>query len=87
MKPTAVHAPVEMHEIPLTGSNALYPVTVMPGWLKAISLVNPLTYEANALRVLLLGLAGSLALDFGVLLLAVVLGITAASLLLGRLAR
>jgi ABC-2 type transport system permease protein len=69
------------------GSNALYPVAVMPGWLKAISLVNPLTYEVNALRVLLLGLAGSLALDFGVLLLAVALGITAASLLLGRLAR
>ena len=36
-------------------SNALYPVAIMPGWLKAISLVNPLSYEVAALRGLLIG--------------------------------
>lgn len=41
----------------------------------------------NALRGLLLGTPADLAVDFGVLLLAAVLGIVAASSLLGRLAR
>jgi ABC-2 type transport system permease protein len=35
-------------------SNAIYPIDIMPGWLKAISLVNPLTYEVDALRALML---------------------------------
>lgn len=69
------------------GSNALYPVDVMPGWLQTVSKVNPLSYEVDALRGLLLGTPAHLALDFGVLLLAAALGITAASSLLGRLAR
>ncbi|KUN76318.1 ABC transporter permease [Streptomyces griseoruber] len=69
------------------GSNALYPVAIMPGWLQAISKVNPLSYEVDALRGLLLGTPAHLALDFGVLVLAAALGITAASALLGRLAR
>ncbi len=68
-------------------SNALYPIAVMPAWLKAISLVNPLTYEVNALRGLLIGTPANLALDFGVLALAVVLGVTTAASLIGRLAR
>ena len=42
--------------------------------------------EVNALQ-LLLGLPGNLAMDFAALLAATVAGITAASLLLGRLAR
>ncbi|MEV7007580.1 ABC transporter permease [Streptosporangium sp. NPDC051022] len=69
------------------GSNALYPVAVMPGWLQAISAVNPLSYQVDALRGLLLGTPSHLALDFAVLAAAAVIGITAASLLLGRLAR
>ncbi|MEU3615740.1 ABC transporter permease [Streptomyces sp. NPDC006872] len=69
------------------GSNALYPVAVMPGWLQAVSRVNPLSYEVDALRGLLLGTPAHLALDFGVLIVAAALGITAASSLLGRLAR
>jgi ABC-2 type transport system permease protein len=69
------------------GSNALYPVDVMPGWLQAVSKVNPLSYEVDALRGLLLGTPAHLALDFGVLIVAAALGITAASALLGRLAR
>ena len=69
------------------GSNALYPIDLMPGWLRAISVVNPLTYEVNALRTLLLGLPGTLALDLGVLVVAVVAGVSVAAALLDRLAR
>ncbi|MGW6911634.1 ABC transporter permease [Streptomyces sp. NPDC054940] len=69
------------------GSNALYPLSVMPGWLQAISKANPLSYQVDALRGLLLGTPAHLALDFAVLLVAAALGITAASSLLGRLAR
>jgi ABC-2 type transport system permease protein len=69
------------------GSNALYPVAVMPGWLQVISKVNPLSYQMDALRGLLLGTRAHLALDYGVLALAAALGILSASSLLGRLAR
>jgi ABC-2 type transport system permease protein len=34
-------------------SNAIYPVSIMPSWLQAISEVNPLTYEVDALRSLM----------------------------------
>ena len=68
-------------------SNALYPVTLMPTWVQAVALVNPLSYEVNALRVLLLGTPGNLALDFAVLVVAGTIGTAAASSLMGRLAR
>ncbi|WP_371479071.1 ABC transporter permease [Kitasatospora sp. NBC_00315] len=68
-------------------SNALYPVALMPGWLQAVSLVNPLSYEVDALRGLLLGTPSHLWADFGVLCLAALVGIGAASGLMGRLAR
>ncbi|MFE4538544.1 ABC transporter permease [Streptomyces scopuliridis] len=68
-------------------SNALYPVAIMPGWLQVVSKINPLSYQVDALRGLLLGTPSHLPLDFGVLLVAAVLGIAAASSLLGRLAR
>jgi ABC-2 type transport system permease protein len=35
-------------------SNAIYPIDLMPGWLRAISSANPLTYEVDALRSLML---------------------------------
>ncbi|MFJ1792079.1 ABC transporter permease [Kitasatospora griseola] len=69
------------------GSNALYPVDLMPGWLQAVSRANPLSYQVDALRGLLIGTPSHLPLDFGVLALATTAGITAASALLGRLAR
>ncbi|MFG2133675.1 ABC transporter permease [Streptomyces sp. NPDC048751] len=69
------------------GSNALYPVSVMPGWLQAISEVNPLSHQVDALRGLLLGTPADLPADFAVLAVAAALGIAAASSLLGRLAR
>jgi energy-coupling factor transporter ATP-binding protein EcfA2 len=36
-------------------SNALYPVAVMPGGLRVLNHVNPLSYEVEALRGLLVG--------------------------------
>jgi ABC-2 type transport system permease protein len=69
------------------GSSALYPVNLMPGWLKAFDYVNPLGYEVDALRGLLIGTPAELALDFGVLILASAIMISIASALLGRLAR
>jgi ABC-2 type transport system permease protein len=68
-------------------SNALYPVSVMPGWLRVLSRINPLSYEVDALRGMLIGTHSHIALDFGVMIFAVVLGIITASSLVSRLAR
>ena len=65
-------------------SNALYPVDVMPGWLRALSTVNPLSYEVDALRALLIGTPFNPA-DIVVLVVAAVIGIATASTLLRRL--
>ena len=52
-------------------SNAIYPISIMPAWLQALSHCNPLTYEVDALRGLMV-IGGtsvySLRLDMGVLL-------------------
>lgn len=51
-------------------SNAIYPISLMPRWLRIISLCNPLTYEVDGLRTLMLhGSTSSFGLgrDFAVL--------------------
>lgn len=68
-------------------SNALYPISVMPGWLQALSTINPLRYEIDALRGLLIGTPSNLPEDVAVLLLACVIGIAASSRLLRRLSQ
>ena len=68
-------------------SNALYPTALMPGWLQAISKVNPLSYEVDALRGLLIGVPTNLGLDVSVLVAAAVAGVVVASVLLPRLAK
>jgi ABC-2 type transport system permease protein len=65
-------------------SNALYPVNMMPPWLRVFSTVNPLSYEVNALRALLIGTPFNPA-DIVVLMVAAVLGIATTSTLLRRL--
>jgi len=35
-------------------SNAIYPVSLMPGWLKVISTINPLSYVVDAMRAILI---------------------------------
>ncbi|MEW6252895.1 MAG: ABC transporter permease [Planctomycetota bacterium] len=57
-------------------SNAIYPITVMPPWLQVVAHVNPLSYEVDALRALMLPTATSafgLGVDFSVLLATLVL--------------
>jgi ABC-2 type transport system permease protein len=68
-------------------SNALYPVHLMPGWLQAVNHVNPLSYEVEALRGLLIGTPARYLLTVGILLAWTVGGIATAASLLGRLAR
>jgi ABC-2 type transport system permease protein len=47
-------------------SSALYPLSLMPGWLHVIARINPLTYEVQGLRQMLVGVggAGEVWLDF-----------------------
>jgi ABC-2 type transport system permease protein len=57
-------------------SNAIYPTTIMPGWLKIVSHLNPLTYVVDALRTFML--AGStstfgLDTDYAVILLTTII--------------
>lgn len=52
-------------------SNAVYPLTIMPNWLKVAAHLNPLTYEVDAMRALMVRGGASvftLGLDFSVLL-------------------
>lgn len=69
------------------GSNALYPLALMPAWLQVVSRANPLSYQVDALRGLLLGTPAHLPLDFLVLVVAAAAGVVSASALLPRLAR
>lgn len=47
-------------------SNAIYPTSLMPDWLQIISHVNPLTYQVDGLRVLLLPESGLAHLGIGI---------------------
>jgi len=52
-------------------SNAIYPLALMPNWLRAIAIANPLSYAVDGLRALMLRGTHSqlgLGLDFAVLL-------------------
>ena len=69
-------------------SNAIYPVSLMPAWLRVVSHANPLTYEVDALRALMLTDGVSeygLLLDFGVLLSLTVVLIAIAAKMYGRM--
>ena len=59
-------------------SSAIYPIAMMPPWLQTVALLNPLTYQVDATRTMMIAggrSAHGLPLDFAVL------GITAAVLL------
>ncbi len=65
-------------------SSAIYPIELMPTWLKVLSRVNPLTYIVDALRSLLLtGDYSNLGIDIGVVILSVVV-LTALAILAFR---
>ncbi len=68
-------------------SNALYPISVMPWPLRYVSEANPMSYQVDALRGLLVGTPSHLLLDLGVLVLALGIMVTLAASLLMRLVR
>jgi ABC-2 type transport system permease protein len=64
----------------LFASNALYSVSIMPGWLQAVAKANPLTYQVEVLRRLLVGVGPNrLLLDSAVLIGGTVLAVAVAS--------
>ncbi len=70
-------------------SNAIYPIELMPHWLQSVSLSNPLTYEVDGIRTLMLqnGLSRyGLPIDFAVLLVLTGLCVAIAAHLYPRLA-
>ncbi len=69
-------------------SNAIYPITIMPGWLQTIAKANPLTYIVDGLRTLMLvnpPKAGSILVDFTVLIAVTIVMIVIGSLLYPRI--
>jgi ABC-2 type transport system permease protein len=51
-------------------SNAIYPIALMPEWLRGVALANPLTYLVDALRGLMIGGSQTihpLYIDFGIM--------------------
>jgi ABC-2 type transport system permease protein len=71
-------------------SNAIYPISVMPTWLKVVARVNPLTYQVDALRSLMVRGGQShfgLGVDFAVLVAAVALLSSLCARLYGKLAQ
>ncbi len=64
-------------------SNAIYPINIMPTWLQVISHLNPLTYEVDALRGLMLA-GGQMTYGFGVDIL-VLTGVTAVLVIIGSI--
>jgi ABC-2 type transport system permease protein len=71
-------------------SNAMYPIAIMPDWLKAVAHVNPLTYEVDAMRALMIQggtTSYGISADFAVLILALAVLTTISARLYPNLAR
>jgi ABC-2 type transport system permease protein len=69
-------------------SNAIYPLEIMPAWLRTLARANPLTYEVDALRALMIRGAGSIfgiATDFAVLVVGFALLVMIAARSYGRM--
>ena len=61
-----------MDDAPLFCLECIYPIAIMPAWLRVIARLNPLTYIVDALRGLILtGDLSRLCLDFTVLVFSV----------------
>jgi ABC-2 type transport system permease protein len=72
------HGMIFLFNLPmLFASNALYPLSVLPGWMRVIVLLNPTTYLIDAVRALAFGVDPTLPLflSLAVVLLFAVLGI------------
>jgi len=71
-------------------SNAIYPIAIMPDWLKVIAHYNPLTYEVDALRTLMINGGTSqygLPIDFAFLILSMIILTAIATALYPSIAR
>jgi ABC-2 type transport system permease protein len=71
-------------------SNAIYPVSMMPVWLQRVAHVNPLTYEVDAIRSLMLKGGESsygIGFDFAVLAITTIVLIAIAARLYPRVVR
>jgi len=69
-------------------SNAIYPVDIMPPWLRTVARANPLTYEVDALRALMIRDGASvfgLVTDYAVLLVVSAVLVAIAARLYGRM--
>jgi ABC-2 type transport system permease protein len=67
-------------------SNAIYPVSLMPGWLQAIVVVNPLSYVVDAFRALLItGDFSNLPIDILALIIATAVFLALASISIKRI--
>jgi ABC-2 type transport system permease protein len=72
------------------GSNAIYPLALMPDWLRIVALGNPLTYVVDGLRALMIKGAVSefgLVLDIIVLLATTAAAVAVAARLYPRMGR
>ena len=68
-------------------SNAIYPITIMPTWLQVIARSNPLSYQVDALRNLMLAggsINSSLITDFAVMLFTAIVLVIIGALLYPR---
>ena len=69
-------------------SSAIYPIDIMPTWLKVVAHINPLSYIVEAMRALLVtGDYHRIALDFGVTVLATAVLVALASTSFSRIIR
>jgi ABC-2 type transport system permease protein len=69
-------------------SSAIYPIDVMPTWLKVIARINPLSYIVDAMRALLVTTDYShIVMDFGITILATALLVALASTSFSRIIR
>ncbi len=71
-------------------SSAIYPIALMPPWLQVLAHLNPLTYQVDALRALMIDggpAAYPIALDIGVLAVTLIVLVAIAARLYPRLAQ
>ena len=61
------HGMIFLFNLPLLfASNALYPLAVLPGWMRVVVLLNPATYLIDAVRALAFGVPATLPLALSV---------------------
>jgi ABC-2 type transport system permease protein len=67
-------------------SNAIYPISIMPPWLQAAALVNPVSYTVDAMRAMLLtGDYANIGTDVAALAISTIFFVSLASLAIRRL--